>query len=183
MKFKISLIFTLFVVFSVFAQEKDLQAYEKDLQASFQKLQTSTSEEDIKKCNIEIENLLKQALVLKESYFYPFDSLAFLGKIYSEDKKIRIYTWNAPFLNGTHTYGCIVQQKNNGQINSLSLKNKEYKPSLEKNIPLDNWYGFLYYKAIPMKMKKRKKKKTSESYVLLGWAGYNDLTTLKVIDV
>lgn len=176
---KIFLIFSLlFFCFGLFSQTDSLLVFEKNIKQLFDKIQISTSNQDLKEFSKDIEIELLKALNIKASYEYPFDSLNFLGKIYSEDKLLRIYSWNIPFSDGTFTYGCVLQQKENNKVTCFKIKKAPYKPALERTISSSDWYGALYYKAIPIKQRKK-----STYYILLGWAGYNDLTTLKLIDV
>lgn len=176
---KILLLFVSFFSLNICAQTMpfDLQESETKLSSLFDSLKTpSSSKEKLIQISLQIEKELSLALKSSDSFDYPFDLVQFLGKIYSDDKQLRIYTWNVPFADGTFTYGCIIQQKQGNVQTVLKLKDAPYKPSLEKTISPNNWYGALYYRAITVNYKKQ------TYYVLLGWAGNNDLTNFKMID-
>ena len=165
----------LFISFSVSAQ--NLLETEKKLSALFDTLKVTQAKEECLNIHKKIEAELKMALQMSESFNYPFESLAFLGKIYSDDKLLRIYSWNVPFYDGTFYYGCIIQQKKDNALTILKIKENAYKPPLDKYISAENWYGALYFRAIPVVYKKKM------YYTLLAWTGNNDLTKLKLIDV
>jgi len=164
----------LFLSFSLSAQT--LPETEKKLSALFETLKTTREKEKCLEIHQKIETELKTALQANESFNYPFDSLVFLGKIYSDDNLLRIYSWNVPFYDGTYHYGCIIQQKKGNILTVLNIKENAYRPPLDKYIAADNWYGALYFSAIPVVYKKK------TYYTLLGWAGNDDLTNLKLID-
>ena len=170
---RITLLF-LFLPFSLSAQ--DLLEAEKKLSALFEMLKTTQSKEESLDIHQQIETTLKAVLQNDESFNYPFSSLNFLGKIYSDDHLLRIYSWNIPFYDGTFHYGGIIQQKKNNIITALNIKDATYMPPNNKIIDPQNWYGALYYRAIPVTDKK------STYYTLLGWAGNDDLTNFKIID-
>jgi hypothetical protein len=170
-----TVIFIFFLSFSLFAQ--NLQEAEKELFALFETLKMTSEKEEIYAINTEIETTLQEALKNPDSFNFPFESLNFLGKIYSDDNLLRIYTWNIPLKDNTHTYGGIIQQKNNNKRTVLKLKDPAYIPPTDKYLYANNWYGALYYRAIPVTHKKQ------TYYTLLGWIGNDDLTTVKLIDV
>jgi len=164
----------LFGAFPLSAQ--NLFEAEKKLSSLFETLKTTHAREECLEIHQKIETELKTALQASESFDYPFESLVFLGKIYSDDNLLRIYSWNVPFYDGTFHYGCIIQQKKGNILTVLKIKENAFKPPLDKYIPADNWYGALYFRAIPVVDKKK------TYYTLLGWAGNDDLTNFKLID-
>ncbi len=111
----------------------------------------------------------------KDSFYYPFDSLRFLGKIYSDDNKLRIYTWNCELSDLTQNYYGFVQTEK--ACYPLRQTRASYVPDAKKTISLNNWYGSLYYKAICIE------KGDDAKYILLGWSGLNSRESFKVIEV
>ncbi|MDR0871858.1 MAG: hypothetical protein LBN27_00115 [Prevotellaceae bacterium] len=153
---------------------KTLPESETHLSSLFEALKTMPEKEECMNIHKQIETELIAALQNDSSFNYPFASLLFLGKIYSDDNLLRIYSWNVPFADGTFFYGCIIQQKD--KIHLLKIKETACKPPINKQISQDNWYGALYFRAIPTVYKKK------TYYTLLGWAGNDDLTNVKLID-
>ncbi|MCG8410461.1 MAG: hypothetical protein MI739_04155 [Bacteroidales bacterium] len=143
----------------------------------FAKLALEKNDKNKEKINKDILNEFRLALKQKESFYYKFSPLKNIGIINSNDKKVRIITWNLAFSNGTHKYfGFIQYKKSKRQIrtyelfdNSENIKNPEY--AILGNA---NWYGALYYRIIVNKYKGK------TYYTLLG-ADLNDLFTHKKI--
>ena len=113
---------------------------------------------------------------------FTFDSLRrYKVMIESQDKLLRIFTWELEAEDGTHAYY--------GFIHSYSRKSKKYEVYKlsdksdgmkdPENAVLDNskWFGAYYYEVIPVKYKKKK------YYTLLGWDGNNRITNKRLIDV
>ena len=133
-----------------------------------------------KELNDKMIALFAEELQNPESFTNPYDSLKFIGKVVSDDGRVRIYTWNYPLTHKTHNYGGFIQYKlKNKKIRTipLTIKNEAYLPLNNKRIPSNDWYGALYYRIIPVKYKKE------NYYVLLGWAGNDAASQYKVIEI
>ena len=174
MKYLLSIIF---LVCSLNSIAKSLSESEKELSVLFEALKNSRVEEESLSLHAQIEAVLFAALQNPKSFQYPFENLHFLGKIYSDDNLLRIYTWNVPLPDRTYTYGCIIQQKKGNVLTVFKIRDAAYRPQLDRQIAVDNWYGALYYRAIPVTHKR------NTYYTLLGWAGNDDMTNFKMIDV
>ncbi len=154
----------------------ELQKQEMEIKVLFDSLNRNSQLPDSIKKALGENIRLKFAEILrdKNSFVYPFDSLHYLGKIYSDDNKIRIYTWNCELTDmNQQFYGFVQTEKTCLQLRSP----KTYLPDDKKNIPLNNWYGALYYKAI------RIEKGDKAKYILLGWSRLNTRHSLKMIDI
>jgi len=85
----------------------------------------------------------------KNSFEYPFDSLAGIFKVVAPDNSFRIFTWQLKEPLGTHKYyGAI-------QMNSEDLKLFplfDYSDTMnvhpQEILNNQNWYGALYYKCL-----------------------------------
>lgn len=127
----------------------------------------------------EMGNLLQN----DSTFDYHFDELANMGKCYSDDKELRIYTWNYPLSDKTYGYGGFIQLKPSRKRGkqhrkpiALTTNGSAYIPSAGSRIATNNWYGALYYKAI------KTKKEGNEYYILLGWGGGDALSDYKVAE-
>ncbi len=125
--------------------------------------------------------LFKKILIIPGSFNYPFDSLRFVGKIYSPDSSFKLINWNLSFTNGRFKYFGFIQEKYTGIHPCRIIQLREFPgkiPHLRDTIlsPSD-WYGALYYDILTNTWEGK------TYYTLLG-IDYNDMfTTKKVIDV
>lgn len=169
--------------FDLHSQElKDIELViiEDSLSNLFNTLTTTKSDSEKIEVNNQIIKTLTSAIELDNSFTYPFDSLKKLGKLTSEDKALRIYTWNVAFSDFTYKYYSIIQilneRDNNYQTYLLKDKSDEIENPEKASLTVDNWYGALYYQIV---LKKFKKKNT---YILIGWKGFSNFSTKKVIE-
>jgi hypothetical protein len=160
--------------------EKDhayFKAYELRLQIIQKKL-FSEKNDDLKlKLNIEFTEILDTVLSAERSFFYSFDSLNEITRIYSPDNFFRIINWNIYKKDGTYHYF--------GFIQTYDAKKKKYEcfklqnhPEIVKSAETfvgshEKWLGMLYYKII----------KNDNYYTLLGWDGNSKIIQKKYIDV
>jgi hypothetical protein len=175
--------FTLFFVFlftSLDAQEQFFSDNEKEIALLFDSLKIASEDKEKENINEKIIRLLSAEL--KEnpgSFDYPYTLLKYVGQIYSNDKKVKIYTWSFHFSDMTYGYGGFIQHKpDNKNIYTipLTIKKEAYIPPNNKRIFPTDWYGALYYQVISVKYKKE------HYYALLGWSGYNAASDIKLID-
>ncbi len=119
---------------------------------------------------------LCSALLLDNSFEHLFDSLNKIGKIYSPDRRIRIFTWNIPVGMNDNLYYGIIQY--------YSKTEKKYS-LLKLNDSIDfgqlriraSWQKVLYYQIIETKHAGQK------YYTLLGFDFHTPLSNKKTIDV
>jgi hypothetical protein len=112
------------------------------------------------------------------SYYYLFDSVKSIAKVYSPDNKFRIFNWNVMDSYGEYRYfGAI--QLNSKELELIPLfDNSKYTKFPEDSIYNNNsWYGAQYYDIIKTKYKK------NDYYAILGWKGNNRFSTKKVIEI
>ncbi len=131
--------------------------------------------------NEKIINNLGEVLLIKESFKYPFDSLKNMGKITSPDMRIRIYTWNIPYTDGSHKYFGFIQYLPSEENNILLFQLNDESGILEQPEKLilsdSSWFGALYYEIIQTEYK------NETYYTLLGFDFNSLLTNKKIIDV
>lgn len=125
---------------------------------------------------------LKSALAEDSKRELPFDSLKkYRVMLESPDKLVRIFTWDVPFSDYSHTYYGFVQAYNrkSKKYEVYELKDKSAAIKDPENSSLDNtkWFGAYYFHIIETKHKRKK------YYTLLGWDGNNQSTNKKIIDV
>jgi hypothetical protein len=123
---------------------------------------------------------LVRTLKLPYSFYYPFDSLQTISRLYAPDSSFRIFTWQ--FKKDDFLYlqeGAIQINQPDGSLKLFPL----FDASMFTAQPLDsvrtrrNWIGAIYYRMI-MKTYQGKK-----YYTLLGFDDYNQTSNKKWMEV
>lgn len=119
--------------------------YETRIKGYFETMMDPLKVESRKDIAPKLEVTVNEMLHHKESFLWAFDSIKYIGKIYSSDSLLRIYTWNIPFADGSYNYYGFIQD-------TTSLIKLEQNPwaVLNEQTPCsaDKWYGALYYDAL-----------------------------------
>lgn len=151
---------------------------EERLARLFDSLRTCEIDSVKDELNLEIYNVLGEKLKDPASFKESFDQLPNLGKVYSDDKKIRIYTWSFPYADRCYGYGGFIQTtlKDKVVTTPLLISNEAYKPNQQGKIAANNWYGSLYYNIFLVKNKREK------YYIALGWSGHNAASDFKIME-
>jgi hypothetical protein len=123
---------------------------------------------------------LVRALKLPNSFYYPFDSLETISRLYSPDSAFRIFTWQYKkddflFLQE----GAIQMRTPDGSLKLFPL----FDVSMFTGKPLDsartrqNWIGAIYYKIIEKTWEGQK------YYTLLGFDDFSQTSNKKWMEV
>lgn len=174
---------TILILVSAIALNAQVGYFEKsetNVFVLFEKLRFSKSDQEKDTLNTIICKVFEDILNHENSFNYNFDKLN-ISKIFSEDKTLKIYTWNLQYENGEFKYFGFIQYYNKNGKEYKTLQLKDNSSTIEnpeiKELSAENWYGALYYSMI---LKKHKKDK---QYVLLGWDGNNNFSNKKIIDI
>ena len=122
------------------------------------------------------------SLILQKngSFEYPFDSILPVGKVVSDDKLLRIFTWFAIRSDGSHIQFGIIQYYSNSQkrvlLYPLTDKSNSIENPQSSTLTHDNWYGATYFDIV------QSKNMYGQTYVLLGWDGNNIYTKKKLVE-
>ncbi len=158
-----------------------LPAFEDTLMQEQKKLYSSGSDQEKLDANFRLKSTFERALSVEHSFDYSFDSLKEIGRIYSPDKAFRIINWDLARNDGTHDYFGFIQvyniKKKTYLLYFLTDKSADIKNAENAIGDANKWFGMLYYKIIPVKVKGKK------YYTLLGFDGNDKLTSKKIIDV
>jgi hypothetical protein len=148
------------------------------LQKIFKEISENRNDAIKLQLNEQLKKKIGKMLRESESFSQPYNELPNLGKIYSDDGKVRIFTWAFPLEDKSYQYGGFVQYKTRKGVvtTPLRFRNDPYLPSKIGKISPQNWYGALYYKVF--KVKKRR----DVYYIALGWSGNNAASDFKVIE-
>lgn len=130
-----------------------------------------------KACYAFIPKLIS-ALKMDNSFYYSFDSLAELSKVYPPDSSFRILTWQMNYPKGRFRYFGVIQMRSS-KFKIFPLKDlRDTLPfHTQQILSHENWYGQVYYKIIE-KMVNRKM-----YYTLFGFEAPDFISRRKIIDI
>lgn len=159
------------------AQQTTMTQLENVLHHYFNQLYSTKKDQKLAAINDSICLTFQKALSNPESFDYPFDSLNYVGKIYSLDQNLRIYSWNYIQSSGDYVFSCFIQRKSDHAVYSLIQTKKVFLPGENTILGSKDWYGALYYSAIPFTFQKK------TAYYLLGWSQLSPNVNFKVIEI
>lgn len=123
---------------------------------------------------------LVRSLKLPNSFYYPFDSLETISRLYAPDSSFRIFTWQ--FKNDEYIYlqeGAIQMKTADGSLKLYPL----FDASMFTERPMDsvrnrrNWIGAIYYRIIEKTWQGR------NYYTLLGFDDFSQASNKKWMEV
>ena len=169
---------------ATWSQEPDLEQLgliELELQMHFAGMQEARTDDAWNTQAEAIQKSVRDAVNTPGCFDYPFDKVKGMGILSSPDGKLKLFNWSAPQEDNTHKYyGIFLHRpdKKSGIIDVHELVHDGSLPqgTVTKYLDGEEWYGALYYEIIPIKKGK------NTIYTLLGWAGMDGLTTMKLID-
>jgi hypothetical protein len=125
--------------------------------------------------------MLVRALKTHNSFYYPFDSLQTISKLYAPDSSFRIFTWQLVINDEdfTRQHGAIQMRTADGSLKLFPLIDKSEMIQNAQDTIADNkaWIGAVYYKIVETKSDNK------NYYTLLGYDENNMRSTKKLIDV
>ena len=160
--------------------EKILQQKEDSLKIHALKLINGNS------ANIRFESdsiftkIFVRALKMPNSFYYPFDSLETISKLYAPDNGFRIFTWQMVVNeNLVRQHGAIQMNTKDGSLKLFPLVDKSDVTTKVADTIGDNkgWIGAVYYKMIETK------NNDQTFYTLLGYDENNIRSNRKIIEV
>jgi hypothetical protein len=118
------------------------------------------------------------ALKISNSFYYPFDSLAELSKVYPPDSSFRILTWQMHYPRGRFRYYGVIQMRS-GRLKMFPLRDlRDTLPfHTQQLLTENNWYGQIYYKIVEKMVNKK------AYYTLFGFEAPDFVTRRKIIDI
>jgi hypothetical protein len=186
MKKPVSLIFCCLISLCCIAQhitaadEQELQTKEDSLQIySSQMLDADFPQQKFAADSI-FTRMFVKALKLHNSFFYPFDSLQTISKLYAPDSSFRIFTWQLALdENIVFQHGAIQMRTDDGSLKLFPLIDEKNIINNIADTVADNksWVGAVYYKIVETKDAGR------NYYTLIGYDEDNIRCNRKIIDV
>ena len=123
---------------------------------------------------------LVKALVTKNSFYFPFDSIVNISKQYAPDSSFRILTWQLVINeNMVRQHGAIQMRTADGSLKLFPLIDQS-DITISATDTINNnqaWYGAVYYKIV------MKKFDGHTYYTLLGFDENNIRSDKKVMDI
>ena len=124
--------------------------------------------------------MLVKALKTPYSFYFPFDSLQTISKLYSPDSSFRIFTWQMVVNdNLTRQHGAIQMKTYDGTLKLFPLIDKSDNTDNIIDTAGNNkgWIGAVYYKII------ENSSSNQNYYTLLGYDENNSRSNRKIIEV
>lgn len=156
------IIMVLFLFFTTFLQaqvHQDLRTIiktEEKLSDAFKQLYQMEDSPKRDSLNSYIIDNLSESLKTWDGYYYPWNSLEFIGRISSKDQKVKIFTWHLTDKSGKQKYfGLIAQregkknkrkEKLDFKVIHLNDKSESMRNPQTPTLSADNWYGSVYYR-------------------------------------
>jgi len=123
---------------------------------------------------------LIRALKVKNSFFYPFDSVQGVSKLYSPDSTFRIFTWNISFDDYySRQRGAIQMRTADGSLQLIPLRDfSEFTTNAMDSVRnKTNWIGAVYYDIVKTAYNGK------NYYTLIGFDNNSVMSNKKWIEV
>lgn len=159
---------------------KKLRAKEDTLKEYAMYLNTDSLTEDRMISDSIFTRTLVRALQIKNSFYYPFDSLIGISKLYAPDTSFRIITWQIIFDDYySRQKGAIQMRTADGSLKLFPLRDvSEFTPKPEDSARTRlNWIGAVYYNIFKTQFKGK------NYYTLFGFDNNSAQSSMKWMDV
>lgn len=183
MRYIIFLIILFSFSLQLFGQKNNSQLREKEEELSklLNELRSTQGDEKLNEINEKFKTAFGKALEMDGAFEFPFVSLTSVGKIYSDDKLVRVITWNVQYEDLMHNYFSFIMKKDErrDRIHVVELKREKQHFGMiqEETVTNENWYGALYYDIIDVQ------RRNKTYYTLLGYDANDQRSSIKLIDV
>ena len=162
------------------ADRKKLSEKEDTLREYAQYMITDSLTEDRMYSDSIFTKTLVRALQIKNSFYYPFDSVFGISKLYAPDTSFRIFTWNLQYDDRySRQKGAIQLRTRDGSLKLIPLRdNSEFTGKAEDSVRNRlNWIGAIYYNIIKTQFKGK------NYYTLFGFDHNDAMSSKKWIEV
>jgi hypothetical protein len=123
---------------------------------------------------------LIRALQIKNSFYYQFDSVHGVSKLYAPDSTFRIFTWNISFDDYySRQRGAIQMRTPDGSLKLIALRDfSEFTPNaLDSTRTKSNWIGAVYYDIVKTSFNGK------NYYTLIGFDNNSVMSNKKWLEV
>ncbi|MEI6945734.1 hypothetical protein V9K67_00940 [Paraflavisolibacter sp. H34] len=180
------ILFTVFLFAAAGAQKiapadlKLLQRREDTLKALAKNLIVKEESGDRMRSDSLFVRTLVRGLQVKHSFYYPFDSVKGISRLYAPDSSFRLFTWSVALDELYNRQRGAIQYKTpDGSLKLVALRDfSEFTAApLDSLRSKDNWIGAVYYNIIKTQYNGK------NYYTLFGIDNYSVRSTRKWIDV
>ena len=123
---------------------------------------------------------LVRALQVKNSFYYPFDSVHGVSKLYAPDSLFRIFTWNISYDDYySRQRGAIQMRTSDGSLKLIALRDfSEFTTNVMDSVRSKaNWVGAVYYDIVKTTFNGK------NFYTLIGFDNNSEMSNKKWIEV
>jgi hypothetical protein len=162
------------------AERKEFQVKEDSMKSFALELIRGRTAEDRFNADSQFTKMFVRALKLKNSFYFPFDSLITISRLSPKDSSFKIYTWQLVVNDDVvRKHGAIQMRTENGSLKLFPLIDKtEAIKNIQDTIANNlDWVGAVYYKIIENNAFGKK------FYTLLGYDENNLNSNRKIIEV
>ena len=163
------------------ADRKKLQAKEDSLATYARELVTDSTTSGRMMADSNFTKTLVRAMRIKNSFYYPLDSVKGVSHLYAPDSTFRIITWTLEFaeLYPPRQRGVIQLRTRDGSLKLIPLRDySEFTGNAEDSVRTkNNWIGAMYYNIIKTEYNGR------NYYTLFGFDSYSTQSSKKWIEV
>lgn len=164
------------------ADLKTLNKKEDSLKTLAKNLLTKENTGDRMRSDSLFVRTLVRSLQVKNSFYFPFDSVQGISKLYAPDSTFRIFSWQISFDNDyeyTRQHGAIQYRTTDGSLKLVPLKDySEFADNPADSMRnKDTWIGAVYYNIVENKYNGK------NYYTLFGYDANSYRTNKKWIEV
>lgn len=173
-------LFFIFIQIAGFSQQKNVLFKEDSLKFYGNQIVNGEFPEQRFRADSQFTRILVRALQIQHSFYYPFDSLTTISRLYSPDSSFRIFTWQVSKDENTHRrHGAIQMNTKDGSLKLFPLIDRSILIQNQQDTVTNNtwWIGAIYYKILVHAVNQNK------IYTLLGYDENNRNSTRKVIEI
>lgn len=162
------------------ADLKKLRVFEDTLKDYSYYMNTDSMPADRMVSDSAFTKVLVRALKIKNSFYYPFDSVLGVSRLYAPDTSFRIFSWVIAYDDSYYRQrGAIQYRTADGSLKLAPFRDvSEFtdKP-LDSVRTKNNWIGAMYYNIIKTQYKGK------NYYTLFGFDNYSSMSNMKWIEV
>lgn len=128
--------------------------------------------------NEQVEQIMLDVFANEEAFELDMQSGKSMTSLVSDDKKLRIITWNYYDSDIHYYYSGLLLYRDRGQYYYYLLNDKTESDTARNRAYLshEEWYGAHYYEIV------QKKNLDKTIYTLIAWDGYSALTDRKIVE-
>lgn len=180
MKHLIAFLQLMFLLLPFVSLADDLAQKEQIATQLLNKLRTSKNDYQTQQLHIEFKTAMSALVRSKEFFDYQLQSLQ-IADLKSNNKTIRVLTWNVELTDLSNTYGGFILRRDEGRDRVVVYELMDildpYSNKPEQVIDHKNWYGAVYYKIIDFSFQGK------TQYLLFGYDGGTSMSNFKILDV